>query len=269
MYRRLNIVIFLTLFLFNITPLFSLKLVSLNIWEGRVPERLIEFVKTHQDIDVFCLQEAYYNAPRKVSDDNQVVHLNILEELASLLPSHRVYFRPVVGKGYGLAIFVRKNIEVLGEGGVKIHDNPHYLGWGPSHSRKLQWMACRLNGHTFYVVNIHGLWNGKGKTDSPPRIVQSKRIRHFVDNIKEPVIICGDFNLRPDTKSLKIIENGMENLIAKYRVTSTRTSYYPKKERFADYIITSSNVKVKKFEVMPDEVSDHAPLLLDFNVSPA
>ncbi len=59
-------------------------------------------------------------------------------------------------------------------------------------------------------------------------------------------------------------ELGLENLITKYGVTSTRTSLYTRSdEKFADYIFVSKGVDVKDFKVMPDEVSDHAALYLE------
>jgi endonuclease/exonuclease/phosphatase family metal-dependent hydrolase len=83
-------------------------------------------------------------------------------------------------------------------------------------------------------------------------------------NINNKKILCGDFNLMPDTQSLQIIAEGMNNLIATYKITSTRTNYYPKEEKFADYIFTSPDIKVNQFAVLRDEVSDHAPLMIDF-----
>jgi endonuclease/exonuclease/phosphatase family metal-dependent hydrolase len=60
-------------------------------------------------------------------------------------------------------------------------------------------------------------------------------------------------------------ELGMRNLITEYGVTSTRTSLYTKtEERFADYIFVSKDIEVKDFKVLPDVVSDHAALLLEF-----
>ncbi len=56
----------------------------------------------------------------------------------------------------------------------------------------------------------------------------------------------------------------MENLVQSYNIKSARTSWYPKEEKFADYIFTSSEIKVDRFEVMKEEVSDHCPLLLEF-----
>ena len=61
-------------------------------------------------------------------------------------------------------------------------------------------------------------------------------------------------------------EEGLRNLIAEHGVTSTRTTLYPRAESFADYVLVSAGVDVLEFRVLPDEVSDHAPLLLEFAV---
>jgi endonuclease/exonuclease/phosphatase family metal-dependent hydrolase len=58
----------------------------------------------------------------------------------------------------------------------------------------------------------------------------------------------------------------MMNLIKKYKIKTTRSSFTPaEKGKFADYIFTSSEVNVHKFKVLKAEVSDHLPLLLEFN----
>lgn len=100
---------------------------------------------------------------------------------------------------------------------------------------------------------------GKGKKDSLSRLAQFMIIKNFMKLIKYPIILCGDFNLRLDTKNLKIVGDGMSDLIQKYHTNSTRTLYYLKEERYADYLFTSLNVGVKQFEVVKDELSDHAP----------
>ena len=58
----------------------------------------------------------------------------------------------------------------------------------------------------------------------------------------------------------------MQNCISQYNITSTRTSYYTKEEKYADYMLLSNELKINKFEVFTDVVSDHAPLFLDFEV---
>ena len=242
-----------------------MQLITLNIWGGHVRDPLLRFITSHQEIDIFCFQEMYHNAPTKISDEDRFVSLNIFSELQALLPNHEGFFRPVVNDIYGIGMFVKKEIEVLEEGEVTIHENPHYRGLGPTHSRNLQWIKFQTNNRPFAIINVHGLWNGKGKTDCPERILQSKKIRAFLDTLQTPKVLCGDFNLRPDTESIKIIEPGMNNLIQRFNIQSTRTSLYPKQEKFADYIFTSQEINVHHFEVLKDEVSDHCPLLLHFS----
>ncbi len=248
-----------------IKPLEStMKLITLNIWGGHVRNPLLEFVKTHRETDIFCFQEVYQNAQKKISDEERAVSLRIFSEIQSLLPYHEPFFRPVVGHIYGIGMFVKKGIDIVEEGEITIHDNPEYRGIGPTHSRNLQWIKCQIDAQAFMVMNVHGLWNGKGKTDAPERILQSQKIRAFLDGAQIPKILCGDLNLRPDTESIKILEQGMKNLIKHFNIQSTRTSLYPKEEKFADYVFTSPEITVNHFEVLKDEVSDHSPLLLDF-----
>jgi endonuclease/exonuclease/phosphatase family metal-dependent hydrolase len=241
-----------------------MKLISLNIWGGHIRNPLLEFIKSHRHVDIFCFQEVYHNAEAKISTDDKIVSLNIFSELQALLPDHQALFKPVVNGYYGIGMFVKKQLEILSEGELIIHENPHYTGKGPTHSRNLQWLECSVHGQSYSIVNVHGLWNGKGKFDSPERIAQSQKIRNFIETIKSPKILCGDFNLRPDTQSVKILEAGMKNLIQLYDVRSTRTSLYPKDEKYADYIFTSPDIPIHTFQVLPHEVSDHSPLLLDF-----
>ena len=241
-----------------------MKLITLNIWGGHVRDPLLNFIISHRDIDIFCFQEVYHNAQNKISCDDRLVSLNIFSELQALLPEHQAFFKPVVDNIYGISIFVKKDLNILGEGDIRIHENPLYVGTGPSHPRNLQWLEYSHNNQNYFILNVHGLWNGMGKTDTPERIAQSRKIRDFMEKIQAPKILCGDFNLRPDTESLKIIEQDMYNHVRINNVFSTRTSWYPKEEKFADYIFTSPEIAVNTFKVLEDEVSDHSPLFLDF-----
>lgn len=241
-----------------------MKLITLNIWGGHISDPLLEFINSHRDVDIFCLQEVYNNAKQKLSTDGKKVILDIFEQLQALLPEHRGFFRPVVNDTYGIAMFVKNSIEVSEESEICIHPNPDYPGFGPTHPRNLQWIKCQIDGQPHYIMNVHGLWNGKGKKDCPERIAQSQRICEFIDRLDAPQILCGDFNLRPDTESLQMIAKGLKDLIQLHKVESTRTSLYDKEEKFADYIFTSHKIPINRFEVLADVVSDHAPLFLDF-----
>src|SRR3990167_6756986 len=96
----------LMLTLFHASSSNAYKLISLNIWGGHIRQPLIDFVKSHQDVDFFCLQEVYHDAPHKISTDDKKVDLRIFSELHKQLPNHNGYFLPIVKGIYGIAMFV-------------------------------------------------------------------------------------------------------------------------------------------------------------------
>lgn len=225
-------------------------------------EPFIEFIKNNRDIDIFCFQEIYEKAEEVMSAEYPDDMLNGFSDLQKLLPDHQGFFRPALLGVYGIAIFIRKNISVAGEGEVSIHPSHSESVSDGHHARNMQWIKINADGRDFTVMNVHGLWNGKGKTDTPERLAQSRIIKEFMNKIETPKILCGDFNLNPDTESVRILEEGMKNLVRDYSITSTRTSFYTKPGKFADYIFTSPDIAVKDFRVMTEEVSDHAALFL-------
>lgn len=241
---------------------FVIQIMTLNIWGGHVYGPLLKFIKQYQHIDVFCFQEVYHEAPHKISTEDRTHCLTIFQELADVLPEHQGFFRPVVNNTYGIGMFVKNALEVIDEGAECIHHNPDYPGKGPTHSRILQWLHCETSTQPYTIINVHGLWNGRGKTDSPERLQQSAAIKSFIATLQTPVILCGDFNLRPDTQAVALLEQELLNLNAAHQIMSTRTSLYSKEEKFADYIFISKDLNVEHFSVLSDEVSDHAPLLL-------
>ena len=243
-----------------------MQLINLNIWGGHVRKPLLDFIECYKDVNIFCLQEVYCKASSKISTDNLNVSLDIYSEIQEILQTHHGIFRPTVNGIYGIAMFVKKSIKILEEGEIIIHHNSSYSGTGPTHSRNLQWILCCHNDKLFYIINMHGLWNGKGKTDTQERLDQSQKISDFLQTIYHPTVLCGDFNLRPDTKSIQMLEKSLNNLVKQYKIDSTRTNLYSKIEKFADYIFTSSDIVVENFEVLNYDVSDHAPLLLNFTL---
>lgn len=245
----------------------ALTLITLNIWGGHVKGPLFDFVSSRRDVDIFCLQEVYCKAPSIITNETRYINRDVFSDIQSLLPEHQGFFRPIVQGIYGIGMFVKKDIQVLDEGGVLIHGNKDYPGVGPTHSRWMQYAKCSFGGRPFTLFNVHGLWNGKGKTDTPERIAQSRRIKAPVDAAIGPRILCGDFNLKPETESLKLLAEGMHDHVKSSGVRSTRTSFYPGSEKFADYIFSTPDIVAQGFQVLEDEVSDHAPLFLEFSVN--
>ena len=162
-------------------------------------------------------------------------------------------------------MLVKKNVEVKVEGEIFVHKHKGYIPEGDigNHARNIQFITTEFSGLLLTVINFHGLWNGQGKGDSEDRLNQSNKIKEFIETLQGNIVMCGDFNLLPSTQSIKILEDiGLKNLIKEAGVASTRTSHYTKPEKFADYTFVSKEIKVKEFKVLPDEVSDHSPMML-------
>ncbi len=253
-----------------------MKIVSLNTWGGRAgKEGLLSFFATYKDeIDVFCLQEIW-SAPYEqyegvsaggVPITQEKIMTSGLDDISRALDGHTSYFRPHFLDSYGLLLMVKKDLTVVAEGELFVYKEKGHVPEGDigNHARNIQYVTLQTETGKLTVVNFHGLWNGKGKGDCAERLEQSDNILGFLKDLDHPFVLCGDFNLLPDTQSLKRFEEfGLDNLIAKYNITSTRTSFYTKPEKFADYVFVTKEVPVVDFRVLPEEVSDHAALLVE------
>lgn len=189
-----------------------------------------------------------------------------VKDIGAVLPDHIAFFRPHLKENFGLLMLVKKNLKVLEDGEVFVHKHKGFIPEGDvgNHARNVQYVTIQSASGPISVLNLHGLWTGQGKGDTPERLEQSRKIIELLKKFNHPVILCGDFNLLPDTESVRMVESaGLRNLVKEFSITSTRTSFYKKPEKFADYAFVSRSFDVTRFEVLPDEVSDHAPLLVE------
>ena len=87
------------------------------------------------------------------------------------------------------------------------------------------------------------------------------------DRVSQPedlVVVCGDFNVEPTSETLAMfLAAGCSELVTGCGFTSTRSSYYDKPGKFADYMLVNRMHEVTGFDVIVEpDVSDHCPLLL-------
>ncbi|MBP7741275.1 MAG: endonuclease/exonuclease/phosphatase family protein [Candidatus Pacebacteria bacterium] len=253
-----------------------MKVISLNTWGGEAGVKsLLDFFAAHKDVDIFCLQEVWNGGEEMLDKNTGGSWLNrrvptLLSDISAILSEYKVFYRPHFHDFFGLALFIKRDIKVTEEGDLYIYKEQGYISpeeFG-DHARILQYVTIEIENKLHTLIQLHGLWNGKGKGDCDERLEQSDRIAGFVSKLPNPTVLVGDFNLRPDTDSLKRIEKiGLRNLINEYGIVSTRTSHYTKSEKFADYAFVSEGIEVLDFTVLPDEVSDHAPLYLEYSLS--
>lgn len=251
-----------------------MKLLCLNTWGGRIAEPLRKFLLEKKDkIDIFCFQEIFKGGQNEYQEDLTNINdanTSLYENISNILDSHVGFFCPVYKDIYGLAIFVKKDLEVIEKGEKVLFENKNFPNKDEpdaDHTRKIQWLKIKSKNSIFTILNIHGHWVSGDKLDNAGRIRQSEIIVETLKSMPGPNILCGDFNLNPETESIKMIDKEIKNLIKEYNISSTRTNLYTKDEKYADYVFVSSEIKINDFKILEDVVSDHTPILLDFDIA--
>jgi endonuclease/exonuclease/phosphatase family metal-dependent hydrolase len=96
---------------------------------------------------------------------------------------------------------------------------------------------------------------------------RQSQILHLYDLVKDvnrPYILAGDFNAFMGEKEIQLLmsASGMQN--ADPKVQPSYPSWNPK--RHLDFILHSPEVKIKKFWIPQVQLSDHLPLVVDFEI---
>lgn len=103
-----------------------------------------------------------------------------------------------------------------------------------------------------------------GKT----RAAQLGELIEMVNAIKNPVILMGDFNTFHGQQEIVDLlkKTHLKDKIGldKESLPLTEPAWHP--TRRLDYILTSPQIKVKRYSVLNFHFSDHLPLLVDFTV---
>ena len=98
------------------------------------------------------------------------------------------------------------------------------------------------------------------------RSKQIKELIHIVNSIKTPVILMGDFNtFNGEAEISQLLKQthlcdkiGLDKRSLPY----TEPAWHP--TRRLDYILTSSQIRVRKYSILKFQFSDHLPLMVDF-----
>lgn len=264
-----------------------MEIMSLNGWGGTLHDRLVPYVHDANP-DILCLQEVVHSPATNKDwltyrDGDHILpqRANLFRDIASVLPDHMAIFCPAaqgvlwdgvtqIPSQWGLATFVRKSLPIVAQAQGFVHKtySPHEYG---EHPRSRNAHAIRIydydQNRPVCVAHMHGLRDLRGKMDTPARAEQARKFRLLATRMTEDqdaFIVCGDFNVEPDSETLKILsEAGLTELVTTRTTGGTRTSHYKKAGRYADYMLVNEHVDVLDFEVVREpEVSDHCPLIL-------
>jgi len=260
----------------------------LNGWGGKLHEKLLPYIETTAP-GILCLQEVIHSP---ASDKDWLIYrdgdhilpqrANFFRDVSNALPEHVAVFCPAaqgvlwdedrsIPSQWGLATFVHRSLPIIGQVQGFVHKGFSPIGYG-DHPRSRSAHGVRVYdfqaNQPVSVTHMHGLRDLNGKMDTPERTAQARKLRDLSRQVSQPddlTVICGDFNVEPDSETLSILTDaGMTELVTGHGFDSTRNSHYTKSGRFADYMLINREEAVKGFNVIHDpEVSDHCPLVLE------
>lgn len=227
-----------------------MKIITLNTWGGQLKEEITTFTRQQaQYVDVFCFQETYKQI--------RTIAQEILSEYTEVYAEKYI----TDDDQFLQSIFVRNEYPIVDSGTIFAEDFSVGLGL---------WATIQSPQGPLLICNYHGMSRPVDKLDTPERLSVSKTLSDFVLQKQLPSVILGDFNLLETTQSIKYFkESGFRDLIQENNITNTRNRYVW--ERFPDtiqyhasFVFTTAEIKNPKLTVLPDLVSDHMPLLLEF-----
>lgn len=269
-----------------------MKIISLNAFFGHEYTALMDFITLHAPTtDVFCFQEMLSNPKEDMASLPYRGRPNILQEITKRLPDFDMVFAPMqddydITPAYpqqlqlGIATFFRRTLSVRAHGSFFIYNA--FNTYTPKDYETVGHNALflTLDGPTpFTIVNLHGNSEPAHKRDTEKRLAQSGTVIDFLRTQPGEHIVMGDFNLFPDTESVRLFERaGYRNLITEYGITTTRgtnlRTLFPEYangphgfQDFADYTFVSHGVTVQEFSVPDVPVSDHLPMILTCSLS--
>src|SRR3989338_5825106 len=259
-----------------------MKLISLNValFESN-NSKLTEFLK-QQKPDIICLQEVVREIEESVLPEyitkgpvdkattdlkhsfygpNSVMQNFDMEEFHG-----QESFHFDLGGLAEMGNYTKSKYEVVKGQNIFLENHFTYTtdfsNWPEEDYRAVLVADLDVNEKLLRVLNYHGIWT-RGKQGNEKTLKACKEINRLALEAKGEVIICGDFNLFPHTPSMKVFGENYVSLGDKYKIKTTRPASNElsgSHRNVVDYIWTSKGVKVKSFEVIETDVSDHLPL---------
>ncbi|MDO8609704.1 MAG: hypothetical protein Q7R95_04095 [bacterium] len=270
-----------------------LKLLQLNIFKGKFLDNIVDLVKK-ENFDILQFQEVTGGKksngginlyPEKMNlpsgninnktlgaflfeDIKKIFHLN-----GDLVITNRIKSDPSSYEGN--ATFYNNDIQCTEKNIIWLQDfkeiDEDYTEWETIGRAALS-LKLMYKGKQFYVINTHNAW-GPNSLDEDYKIEQAQKLVQYIQTLKLPYIVTGDFNVIPQTKTISIMNSIGRNLISENNIYNTLNSnVHPAKRLFppgiaVDYIFVEQNIKVIDFRVISNiDLSDHFGFILEFEI---
>jgi len=242
---------------------------GVHTWPNR-KEDVAALLRFHR-AEVFCVQEAL---PEQVND------------LAAAFPD---FYYEGVGRDDGdregefsAVFFDRGRFRQIDGGTFWLSETPgqRSFGWDAACRRICTWVLLQERsggaGSRFYVFNTHFDHVGEVARGESARLILKKIGEITGEGAGEglPVVLCGDFNLPPESAPIRMITRVLNDAYrgSEFPPYGSVATYHgftyddPPRERI-DYVFVSDKVRVLRYGVLTDSrdrtfFSDHLPVLV-------
>ena len=178
---------------------------------------------------------------------------------------------------YSAVFYNSKKYKVINHNTFWLSETPNKIsvGWDASMERICTYglFENKNTNQQFFVFNTHFDHVGNIAREKSTALILEKILELNTNNL--PVILMGDFNLKPDTKPIQLLSKELNDSkkVSKSKPFGPKGTYNgfkfnkPVLDRI-DYVFTSKkNIKILKFAVLSDSKdckypSDHLPVVI-------
>lgn len=244
-----------------------MRLLQLNAWQGRLERVLLKQLETI-DADFSCMQEIveYDKWSIGIVGPSSSIQKALNCEHSYVSPLITMEFNGAPMK-FGNAIYSKFPLEDTSTNFTRGQYTENFdRDVTPDYNiRAFQHAVTMIDGKQLHLINHHGHHIDEHKNGDEETQRQVQMIADYVSHLEGAVIVCGDFNLAPESASIQILDKSLRNLAVEYGLTTTRSKLTPKKE-VCDYIFVNNQVNVENFYMIDEIISDHNGLVLDFSL---
>ena len=246
-----------------------MELMQLNMWQGRLSQQIVELVDERKP-EFITAQEIYKGGDTVLAPENM---FTLYEQVAKRYPYHSfsaVHALKIArGKAeMGTAIFSQHPIVDTSSffthgsyvDGISAGNDVH-------NSRTLQSATIAVDKGNLQLLTHHGHWVPNAHGDE----TSVEKMQDITDYIQEldssiPLIFAGDLNVTPESPAMRPFDGLLTNLVASYAIKNTLSSFRKLKDIPCDHVLVNDKVNVRNLYTLEETVSDHKPVILEFDI---
>jgi endonuclease/exonuclease/phosphatase family metal-dependent hydrolase len=250
-----------------------MKIIQVNAWMGRLLPSLIRFI-IEQEPDIVCAQEIFSSTTANpLTETNQT-----LEQIEKSCNFKHTFFSPTftfesfgAKVSHGNAIFSKHPLIdtqtfFTSNQYAPIQTADNFV----RNIRNLQICQVNVGGKNKIIIANHHGYHELNEVGSEKTKVSLDKLSESLNNVKYPLILCGDFNVVSSSPYFEPLKSlNLRNLTVENKISTTLSAAHriaSEKEVACDYIMCSDDINVRDFSASEKLVSDHKALILEFDI---